>query len=176
MTKNEQANAYRIAAEYLEREGFKLYMNLLAKADELDPPAPERDPYLVPGAVCEVWDDGGDTSLRYFSEYNHKGYPCFVFRHGLIGIVGVGGFGYEHYRVIGTPWDHAPDEAEWVATDRDGHIYFHETKPEIESGVWVVNEPICSAGYDAAVESGEVDWTTTLRRRPKWAMTALVRD
>jgi len=173
MTKNEQANAYRIAAEYLEREGFKLYMNLLAKADELDPPAPERDPYLVPGAICEVWNDDGDTTLRCFSEYNHKGYPRFVLRRGLIG-VGDSGFFYHHYRVIGTPWDHAPDEAEWVATDKKGRIYFYETKPEVGSSMWEVSTPICPApicpaGYDAAVKSGKVDWTTTLRRRPEWA-------
>jgi len=128
---------------------------------------PERDPYLVPGAICEVWNDGGDPSLRYFSEYTHKGYPHFIFRRGL---VGDSEFFYQHYRVIGTPWDHAPEKAEWVATDQDGRIYFYKTKPEAVSGMWEVCIPICPAGYDAAVESGKVDWTTTLRRRPAWAV------
>jgi len=168
MTKKEQAAAYRITAEYLKTEGFDaVYKNLLEKADELDPPAPERDPYLVPGARCEVWNDGGKASLKYFSEYTHKGDPHFIFRQGL---VGDGGLRYQHYRVIGTPWDHAPEKAEWVATDQDGRIYFYKTKPEAVSGMWEVCIPICPAGYDAAVESGKVDWTTTLRRRPAWAV------
>ena len=166
MTKNEQANAYRIAAEYLEREGFDaIYKNLLAKADELDPPAPERDPYLVPSAVCEVWDLNESEIIGYFSLYDYEGRPRFVFRKNMIGD---GGIEYQHYRVIGTPWDHAPDEAEWVATDQNGKIYFYITRPDVGSSMWEASQPVWSAGHDAAVKSGKVDWTTTLRRCPEW--------
>jgi len=165
MTKNEQAAAYRIAAEYLKTEGFTVYKNLIAKADELDPPALERDPYLVPGAVCEVWDDG-ETLLKYFSQHDHSNKPRFVPRLDMIGYPGGR---HDHYCVIGTPWDHAPDEAEWVATDQNGEIYFYKIKPDVGSSLWEMSTRTCSAGYDAAVESGEIDWRTTLRRRPEWA-------
>jgi len=179
MTNKEQAAAYRIAAEYLKTEGLDaIYKNLLVKADELDRQPSERDPYLVPGAICEVWNEDDtwnedDICLKYFSKYDDKGHPCFVFRPGM---VGDSGLGYQHYRVIATPWDHAPEKAEWVATDQDGRMYFYKTKPGVGSEGWVMSLPICSAGYDAAVKSGEVDWATTLRRRPAWAKTSLKHD
>ena len=171
MTKKEHAAVYRVTADYLKKEGFPVtYRYLLAKADELDPPAPARDPYLVPGARCEVWADSDyanpNTFMKYFSARNNDDQPTFVNRRDVVGDLGSK---HDHYRVIGTPWDHAPEKAEWVATDRDGQIHFCETKPEVGYVMWDMSTAICSAGYDAAVESGEVNWRTTLRRRPEWA-------
>jgi len=130
---------------------------------------PDRDPYLVPGVVCEVWygDDANPyVFLKYFSARNDNDQPIFVNRRDLVGKLGSK---QDHYRVIGTPWDHAPDEAEWIATDKSGQIFFFDAEPTLQTSCWLQLSCYWDAGYDRAVASGKVDWTTTLRRRPEWA-------
>jgi hypothetical protein len=59
----EKAGAYRGAAEFLEREGYRVSDVLRAKADELDPPRPE------PGAVVWWHMDGGEWQVGIVSAH-----------------------------------------------------------------------------------------------------------
>lgn len=125
---------------------------------------PKSDPYLVPGVPCETITHT-KTVLRYFSFYSHEGSPVFCVDKENVG--DKGDFTAqipESYRVLGTVWDHAPEWAEWVATDESGQTYFYESEPEINGVEWRTNarmSHVCSA--DPA------DWKNSLRRRPEWA-------
>ena len=56
-------------------------------------------------------------------------------------------------------WQHAPEWAEFLACDNDGHWWWYESRPHVEiaSGRWIsggVSERACN------------DWWETLEERP----------
>jgi hypothetical protein len=123
-------------------------------------PAPDPDPYLVPGAACEMWDE--DKRYRqlmyYVGEIN--GEKMFKPTTNYVAF-----FNHSHYRVLGTVWDHAPDWAEWVATDEEGSNYFCEIKPKRSDPGWGLRiGQMIQVGY-----ADPSDWQNSLRRRPEWA-------
>lgn len=132
--------------------------------DEPATEAPERDPYLVPGVPCEVWNDGDSPRwLYYFSAFDSVGMPNF--KGSMVDSYSMY---FDHYRVLGTVWDHAPEWAEWVATDADGEVRAHKKEPTItdkyEKDFW-------GSGDTALIVSiaDPSDWKASLRRRPAWA-------
>lgn len=120
---------------------------------------PERDPYLVPDAPCEVWEDG-DKQLRYFAEYGPDG----DLRFKISTERDVNGRTWSNYRVLGTVWDYAPDWAEWVAIGPYGANVFFETEPERDTSGWFTDDNYLRCG-----SADPADWENSLRRRPKWA-------
>ena len=129
--------------------------------DEPATEAPERDPYLVPGVPCEVWNDGDSPRwLYYFSAFDSVGMPNF--KGSMVDSYSMY---FDHYRVLGTVWDHAPEWAEWVATDENGRIYFYDVRPELFASVWI------SVGRELpfTYTPDPADWKNSLRRRPAWA-------
>ena len=129
-------------------------------------PAPAPDPYLVPGVPCEVWDDGdGDSKyLAWFSCTLKTGRALFT--KNLKG-VGDGNLsvGFDHYRVLGTVWDHAPEWAEWVATDKCGFIAFHETQPFAAGNYWESHRKTRRGIAEDVIDG----WQNPPIKRPSWA-------
>jgi len=118
---------------------------------EPDDAPPDRDPYLVPGAPCEVWYEGGydKREILYFSHHDEDGVPRFCTKaHNL----GGGPFSGHYYRVFGTIWDHAPEWAEAAVVWTVGEIDFFSKE----------NMAIAERHHRQYPK-------TTLHRRPAWA-------
>ena len=135
------------------------------------------DPYLVPGAVCEVWDKHhfGERHIKKFYEYNFNGQPTFRNIGEAFGVT------YFNYRVLDTEWTHAPDWAVCSTVDYDGRIRFWNTKDirlTFFDDQWTTgdmythaidNSMVCGICPDKTRYQGEA-WKTSLRMRPEWAI------
>ena len=78
---------------------------------EKDADTNEKDPYLVPGAICEVWWDKApkEKKLMYFRRYdagNLLGFSVYKIPDNY----DIDYYDKVNYRVIDTPWDHAPEQ------------------------------------------------------------------
>jgi len=59
-------------------------------------------------------------------------------------------------------WDNAPDWAQWVATDSDGTVWFHETKPMATFATWVSMDSMKLTD----IRDNQNTWRESLRQRP----------
>jgi hypothetical protein len=122
------------------------------------------DPYLVKGAVIVFWNKHWKSSPPYK-------------RIGFLKKICNGKMHFEEdkwcvidvhdYKILGTPWDFAPDWAEWVAVGKDNRIWFFKFEPYIMDllEVWFENYGCTMAGYDYSCK----DWKNSKRKRPFWA-------
>lgn len=136
-----------------------------------------RDPYLIPGQVCEVWQsiyNKGDLikvkTSGFFVKYD--GEPLF-----RIGIQQSLTCVYD-YRPVGTEWDFAHDWAACSTVDANGIIHFWSTSQITPNGIFGVWEDLtsvyCTKGPsdficpDKTRYQGDA-WKDSLRMRPDWA-------
>jgi hypothetical protein len=124
------------------------------------------DLWLVPGQPCEVWDDGDeDIALVYFfSKYDETGTPLFTTLKKLVGSYGCN---YDHYRPIGTIWDHLPNDIIGIAKDKDGEWWACREKPERGIEDW--------RGFENCINLEDYHipfdrcWKESWTPRPEWA-------
>lgn len=143
-----------------------------------------KDPYLVKGQVCEIWNSRDQyVDTAYFWKFCTKtGNPIFVesYYRGSLDVNNIFQ-SYKYYRPIGTEWDFAPDWAVCSTVDKDGaltfwssiHIGIVRTSELIYTGEWgsgtatYLNGGICP---DKTRYQGSA-WKSkdSLRMRPAWA-------
>jgi hypothetical protein len=119
------------------------------------------DPYLIEGCYIELSNKTRTSKLVdkfYSKDKNHL--KCLSYNYRVD----------DHtYKVIGTPWDFAPDWAEWVATDENSQLWFYNTEPLIVDDRWCdslkTNDDCCQCGFDYTCK----DWKKSKRKRPVWA-------
>jgi len=156
---------------------------------EKDESTNEKDPYLVPGAICEVWWDEApkEKKLMYFVGNNFDTWRSRGVKNDSLHIClgfsvykipdkyDIDYYDKVNYRVIGTPWDYAPDWAEWIAYDSDGINYFYSNKPKKQTVSWTnignnnLYQEIMAAPGGIKENPSDADWETSLRKRPEWA-------
>lgn len=67
-------------------------------------------------------------------------------------------------------WSAAPDWAQWWMADDQGVTFWSEAKPELGSVSWQVDGESADRITNAApVPPADLDWRTTLRKRPEVA-------
>lgn len=144
-----------------------------------------KDPYLIPGAMCEVWNKSSMIIIpMYFMGYkNNKA----IFVHKKEIMLYKSGFKvkgcenyYDYYRVLNTEWTFAPNWAVCSTVDADGRItlwsivdvkYFFS---EYTGGGYWNNTKVpfntlhCGICPDKTRYEGDA-WKTSLRMRPDWA-------
>jgi len=117
------------------------------------------EPYLVEGCYIELRfkENPSIARIRIFERICDDIYHCNGFTYPASD--------YD-YKVLGTPWDFAPDWAEWVVVDEDKCIYFYDYEPDVKDSYWDADGGIkASCGYDYTCK----DWKNSKRKRPKWA-------
>lgn len=77
-----------------------------------------KDPYLIPGQVCKVWDNEKQKKLATFYQTSNT-INYFECNNEIID--------FAFYRPIGTEWDFAPDWAVCSVIFGGGQIYFSNT-------------------------------------------------
>lgn len=135
-----------------------------------------RDPYLIPGQICEEWEGGEEyRKLVYFVGYDRAGaFPLFC-RFGNQDCDWVPLTDLSCYEPVGTEWKFAPSWAICSTVDKFGRIEFWSSNtPEcLENGYWKKNfklskSIVCGICPDKSrYENGA--WKTSLRMRPEWA-------
>lgn len=71
-------------------------------------------------------------------------------------------------------WDKVPEEYNYVAADADGRIFAYKYKPELPSVLasWYICQGndyqinYYQIGFSKSVAKGNIDWRTTLTKRP----------
>lgn len=137
-----------------------------------------KDPYLMKGMPCEVWDNrDAYIELSYFYAYDNAGFPTFIEQYYKKMIDRTcPNIGYKYYRPIGTEWDFAPPWAVCSTIDQKGYFNFWRSEHVItnvwgtyESNFLVQNRKIsCGICPDKTRYEGDA-WKTSLRMRPEWA-------
>lgn len=136
-----------------------------------------KDPYLVPGVVCEVWDKGLFKYRRpvYFLKYDDTGTKIEpLFSDERPEVYCKDGFKANNYWVLNTEWTFSPDWAVCIAIEATGKIrYFSEIPYTYEScNYWIPNNEskvsVCGICPDKTRYQGEA-WKDSLRSRPVWA-------
>lgn len=73
------------------------------------------------------------------------------------------------YRVAVTKpsinWDHVHPDYKWMATDQNGKVFLHTTKPHIDGDSWTGNLYAYTCSY-ASFVPGTCDWKDSLVVRP----------
>lgn len=144
-----------------------------------------KDPYLVPGQLCEVWNDENYWSY-YFYKYDEFERPCFSRFKIVKEYEGLPGLYFDNYRPHGTEWDYLskwnynPENKNMCSTvDADGRLYIWGNCKEIErvNSIWwfknrerppVGNRIAIGICSDKSRYQGDA-WKTSLRMRPEWA-------
>jgi len=129
-----------------------------------------KDPYLIPGQICEVWDNRIENiHVVYFIKMHDNGFPLFS-----------GYTRWENYHPKGTEWDFAPDWAVCSTVDKNGRILFWDTdNPSTNPGASLGRDcwgyfgrhfrvMECGICPDKSRYDGE-SWKTSMRMRPEWA-------
>lgn len=127
-----------------------------------------KDPYLIPGQVCEVWDGPykpDNPQVERFFKISGSGF--------FIGsMFGENNCPWENYRPHGTEWDYAPDWAVCSTVDACGDLKFWEDTPKIRVCLWeygkATKKKDCGVCPDKTRYQGDT-WKTSLRMRPDWA-------
>lgn len=138
-----------------------------------------KDPYLIPGAICEVWNKSSMMIIpMYFMGYkNNKA----IFVHKKEIMLYKSGFEvkgcenyYDYYRVLNTEWTFAPDWAVCSTVDKDGRITLWSLIKVVPvSSYWnntdgPFDSIYCGKCPDKTRYEGDA-WKTSLRMRPEWA-------
>lgn len=139
-----------------------------------------KDPYLIPGAICEVWNARPQyIDTAYFWKYDRNGVPVFVesYYRGELDVHNILS-SYSNYRVLNTEWTFAPDWALCSTVDQDGRITLWSLVKVVPvSSYWnntegPFNAIHCGTCPDKTSYDGDA-WKTSLRMRPKWAKKVL---
>lgn len=134
-----------------------------------------KDPYLIQGQACEVWDSPEYKELAYF-DYHESGTNWFVDNVTKKMIKPFYSFSSKYYRPIGTEWDFAPDWAVCRTVDQSGQLNFWSKKSPFAictgEGLWdcfgSVTYLRCGICPDKTQYQDDA-WKTSLRMRPDWA-------
>lgn len=101
---------------------------------------------------CGWWETTGDAQLLG----KRSGYNWSNSLRRVNKVVEVDEFDYSEFA------DLAPNNHEWIATDRDGSVYSYRTEPERAGrGRWVTNQ---SCTHLADIDLTGKDWRKSLRR------------
>jgi len=128
------------------------------------------DPYLQPGQICEVWDDGPPNEgsvaikhLQYFAEISYGRLRFFTdHKDGNKGI-----YQWEHYRPIGTEWDHAKEDVDRINIGSNGCFTWRGTMTTYHSfGGEMKHETILEAKMKTILPKEYYGQTI---QRPEWA-------
>lgn len=77
-----------------------------------------------------------------------------------------------NFSIMAYPWDKAPDEANFAATNADGIAFWFEKKPSLEPSRWahVYNDKLAYVPHSPKIKcrmSSKVNWEESLQKRPK---------
>lgn len=61
-------------------------------------------------------------------------------------------------------WQYLPDEAQWLAMDKNGEPAWHIDEPKMFDDGWYNDREAATIGI--SIDFGTDDWTQTLRQRP----------
>lgn len=142
-----------------------------------------RDPYLVPGQVCEVWDNKeAYIELHYFYKYDSAGFPIFLeqFYRGKLDVNALH-MKSRFYKPIGTEWNfikNHPKQEKFVCStvDKSGKMQLW-TYSDLKygTGFWYhgrFDEELISIDCGICPDKTRYEgnaWKTSLRMRPDWA-------
>lgn len=140
-----------------------------------------KDPYLIPGQLCEVWNNENYWAY-YFYKYDCSEREIFLKFKMQNYYDGLPGLYFDNYRPIGTEWDFAPGWAICSTVDKNGTIVFWDTNelyPAETGGIFYINswhspddavalKKSCGICPDKSRYEGK-SWKTSLRMRPDWA-------
>lgn len=132
-----------------------------------------KDPYLIPGQICEVWDgDYNNRAVLYFYEMISDILyftPTKLLNRDVKDYYKIS---YKHYRPIGTEWDFNPPWAVCSTVCANGSMIFWKNIAQAKHMhcYYLPNDDydyfICP---DKSRYEGDA-WKTSLRMRPEWAM------
>ena len=145
-----------------------------------------KDPYLVQGVPCWVWDNWHDEEIvRCFWDWweqkeRQDGTGPMIPRFSELKNMPIGLNVYDNYYPIGTEWDFAPNWAVCSTVDSNGMIRFwNELAAEnlvcTILGKWIrtnLNILDDNKSYFLCPDKSRYEgdaWRASLRWRPKWA-------
>ncbi len=132
-----------------------------------------RDPYLIPGQICEMSDEK-DSCVGYFYKYRTI-IPSFKMLKKYKSEL----YDCENYKPIGTEWDPGrfPEWAVCSTVDQDGEIKYWAVKTfvtintELGKHGSTSQTKYFSGGLCPDLSRWEGDaWKTSLRMKPEWAV------
>lgn len=148
-----------------------------------------KDPYLIPGQICEVWNDSNQyIDLGYFIKEEDGTFLFSSNKHNGVPDISSSFLSSGYYKPIGTEWDYAPDWAVCSTVDSRGHLKFWNTKDIVPltiktkglypKEIWAATGNKHENMYVKKISCGEYPdktryqgaaWKGSLRMRPSWA-------